>query len=97
MERTGGPLRARTPVNLARLHIRTGDTDAAVRLLDSLYEAVRIGGQCEIDGRPLDFHNLTTTTSSSSSDDHHTLCRWLWTVVLTEGLRALRVIVKTCG
>ena len=71
-------------VNLARLHHRDGDPDAALTVLNSLYDAVRLETETDIDGHRLDFRNLT-----ASATDHQRLCRWLWTVLLADGLRAL--------
>jgi hypothetical protein len=73
-------------VNLARLQLRSGDGVAANRLLDTLYEAVRSGGDAMIEGHPLSFRGFT-----SSVEAHHTVCRWLWTVLLADGTRALAV------
>ncbi|MGH3800268.1 MAG: hypothetical protein ACRDTD_09080 [Pseudonocardiaceae bacterium] len=71
-------------VNLARLLIRGGDGEGAYRLLDTLYQAVRSRTVAVIDGRQVSFQDLT-----SSDEDHRTLCRWLWTVLLGDGTRAL--------
>ena len=71
-------------VNLARLHIRDGNGDTAFHLLDALYHAVTSRTDVVIDGIPLPAAELTT-----SSDDHHELRRWLWTVHLSDGTRAL--------
>jgi hypothetical protein len=71
-------------VNLARLLIRDGDGDAAYRLLDSLSQAARNRSSAVLDGHPIAVSELTT-----SADDHRALCRWLWTVVLADGIRAL--------
>lgn len=45
---------------------------------------MRSGGDAEIDGRQVSFREFTRT-----QDDQRTLCRWLWSVVLADGLRAL--------
>jgi hypothetical protein len=71
-------------VNLARLHIRSGDNDGAYQLLDTLYQAVRSRTDTVIDGTPMPSGELT-----ESGADHHTLCQWLWTVLLADGSRAL--------
>ena len=68
-------------INLARLHIRHGHTDAAV---DLLWRAVRTGRDTSIDARPFTLHELTP-----GSDNHRSVCHWLWTLVLSERLRAL--------
>jgi len=71
-------------VNLARLHIRDGNGDAAFHLLDTLYRAVTSRTPATIDGILLPAANLTR-----SPQDHRDLCRWLWTVHLSESPRAL--------
>jgi hypothetical protein len=71
-------------VNLARLLIRDGDYDAAFRLLDTLFHAVRSRGEVVIDG-----HQLSFLAFTASADDHRALCQWLWTVLLGDGTRAL--------
>ncbi|MGH3978935.1 MAG: hypothetical protein ACRDRZ_08030 [Pseudonocardiaceae bacterium] len=71
-------------VNLARLHIRDGHPSAAVDLLDALYRGARTGTDTLIDGRLVLFADLTSTPH-----DHQEVCRWLWSVLLADGLRAL--------
>jgi hypothetical protein len=71
-------------VNLARLHIRAGDGDAAVALLDDLYQAVLNRTTTVIDGITVPAAALT-----SSPDSHRELSRWLWSVHLADGTRAL--------
>lgn len=72
-------------VNLARLHIRDRATDCAVAVLESLLDATRRAGTAQVDHRPiyLGYDALT------SADARRGLHRWLWTVVVTEGIRAL--------
>ncbi|GGL36167.1 hypothetical protein GCM10010095_21750 [Streptomyces anthocyanicus] len=71
-------------VNLARLRIRDGDGHGAYHLLDSLNRAVRSKTEAVIDGRTKSFQHLTT-----SAADHEQVCQWLWTVLLSDGTRAL--------
>ncbi|MGH3735015.1 MAG: hypothetical protein ACRDT6_05265 [Micromonosporaceae bacterium] len=71
-------------VNLARLHIRDGNGDAAFHLLDNLYEAVDTRTDTVIDGIPIPAATITTTDT-----DHRELRRWLWSVHLADGTRAL--------
>ncbi|MER6174203.1 hypothetical protein [Streptosporangium sp. NPDC001681] len=71
-------------VNLARLHIRDGDGDAALRLLTGLYEAVTGRADTILDDLPVSAETLTSTT-----EDHREVCQWLWGVLLAEGARAL--------
>ncbi|WP_220499003.1 hypothetical protein [Microbispora sp. H10949] len=72
-------------VNLVRLRIRAGDGADAFEMLNSLYEAVATSTDTVIDGLPVPVSELTTTTA----DDHGELLRWLWTVHLADGTRAL--------
>lgn len=71
-------------VNLARLHIRDRDGDAALRLLTSLFEAVSSRTDAVIDGQALPASRLTR-----GEDDHREVRRWLWSVLVAEGARAL--------
>jgi hypothetical protein len=71
-------------VNLARLHIRDGNGEAAFHLLGTLYHAITSRTATTIDGIHLPAENLTR-----SPQDHHDLCRWLWTVHLCDSPRAL--------
>jgi hypothetical protein len=71
-------------VNLARLHIRDGNGDAAFHVLDTLYQATTAQMPATIDGIPVPAANLTR-----SPQDHRDLCRWLWTVHISDGPRAL--------
>ncbi|MFC0860935.1 hypothetical protein ACFHYQ_01365 [Sphaerimonospora cavernae] len=71
-------------VNLARLHIRAGDGDTAFRLLDSLYEALAARTDTVIEGIQVPASELTPTDG-----DHREVLRWLWTVHLADGTRAL--------
>ncbi|MFI7208890.1 hypothetical protein [Micromonospora aurantiaca (nom. illeg.)] len=71
-------------VNLARLHIRDRDGDAALRLLTSLFEAVSSRTDTVIDGQALPASWLTR-----GEDDHREVRRWLWSVLVAEGARAL--------
>ena len=71
-------------VNLARLHIRDGNADTALQLLSSLYEAVTRRTDVVIDGLLVPAATLTGT-----AEDHQELRKWLWTVLLADGGRAL--------
>lgn len=71
-------------VNLARLHIRDGNGDAALRLLSDLFQAVSSRTDALIDGYQLPASKLTRTT-----DDHREVRQWLWGVLLADGARAL--------
>ncbi|MFA1550763.1 hypothetical protein [Actinomadura chokoriensis] len=85
------PLTARTAryaleplVNLSRLLMRAGDPEAACNQLEELYRAVRSRESARIDGRELPLGELI-----GSGREHRDLCRWLWAVVLSDGVRAL--------
>ncbi|MEU4636003.1 MULTISPECIES: hypothetical protein [Micromonospora] len=71
-------------VNLARLHVRDRDGDAALCLLTSLFEAVSSRTDTVIDGQALPASQLTR-----SEDEHHEVKQWLWSVLVAEGARAL--------
>jgi hypothetical protein len=71
-------------VNLARLHIRAGHGAAAFALIDNLYQAVLTRTDTVIDGIPVPAARLTSTP-----DNHARLSRWLWTIHLADGTRAL--------
>ncbi|MGV9386229.1 hypothetical protein ACWDRB_61235 [Nonomuraea sp. NPDC003707] len=71
-------------VNLARLAIREHHGAHAYLLLDNLFHAVSNGGTADIDGHRLPFDGLTRTGT-----DLHTVRTWLWSVFLSEGIRAL--------
>ncbi|MFI9643087.1 hypothetical protein ACIG87_24050 [Micromonospora sp. NPDC051925] len=71
-------------VNLARLHIRAGDHDDGFTLLNTLYQAVACRADTVIDDIPVPATALTHTPET-----HHDLVRWLWSVLLADGTRAL--------
>ncbi|SCG38738.1 hypothetical protein [Micromonospora coxensis] len=71
-------------VNLARLHIRDGKGDAALGLLNDLFQAVSSRTDTLIDGCPVPASRLTRT-----DDDHREVRQWLWGVLLADGARAL--------
>lgn len=71
-------------VNLARLHIRDGDGDAAFDLLDTLYEAVVARTDVVIDGIVVSMARLI-----DHGDHHQQVRQWLWSVHLADGTRAL--------
>jgi hypothetical protein len=72
-------------VNLARLRIRDRDGDNALRLLESLFEGVSARVDTEVDqGLVVPCSQLTTT-----EEGHHQVVRWVWTVLLADGTRAM--------
>jgi hypothetical protein len=71
-------------VNVARLHIRDGNGDAAFQLLDTLFCAISTRTDVVVDGIDVPAADL-----AMSAADHAELRRWLWTVHLADGTRAL--------
>jgi hypothetical protein len=85
------PLDARTArfafeplVNLARLHIRGGNSSTAAALLSTLYHAIHTGTDTVIDTIPVPVAELSQTP-----EDLLQLRRWLWTLHLADTSRAL--------
>jgi len=72
-------------VNLARLHIRDHQPDTAVAVLESLLTATRHAGIAQVDRRPVYLDHNTVTSHEARQQVH----RWLWTVVVADGIRAL--------
>ncbi|WP_435111748.1 hypothetical protein [Nocardiopsis synnemataformans] len=71
-------------VNLARLRIRAGNGTEAFAMLIALREGVRTATTTVIDGHELPLDRIT-----ASGKDRAELHRWLWTVFLGDGMRAL--------
>jgi hypothetical protein len=71
-------------VNLARLRIRSGHGMAAYHLIDTLHHAVHHASDAEIDGNHVRLDRLTLTRAQREQ-----VARWLWTIRLGDGLRAL--------
>lgn len=89
--RSHSPLAPRTAklalqplVNIGRLHIRTGNEDRAHELFTGLYQAMRGGAAIHIDDRVVDTANLL-----DDPEGRPELVRFLWTVLLADGTRAL--------
>ncbi|GAB2868538.1 hypothetical protein GCM10022221_81850 [Actinocorallia aurea] len=89
--RAAGPFDAATAklvlqplINLGRLRTRDDDGITGHELISTLYATVRRREAVLIDGIPTDFDGFTRT-----ADDHREVVRWLWTVLLTDGTRAL--------
>ncbi|GAA1227224.1 hypothetical protein GCM10009676_06710 [Prauserella halophila] len=89
--RSHSPLAPRTAklalqplVNIGRLQIRTGDEHRAHELFTGLYQAMRGGAAIRIDDRVVDTANLLDDRERRSE-----LVRFLWTVLLADGTRAL--------
>lgn len=86
-----GPLTVKTAklalqpiVNLGRLLIRAGHGDRAYQVFHNAYDAMRTGTAATIDGRDIDLGGLVAT-----ADERRELRRFLWTVLLADGARAL--------
>lgn len=71
-------------INLGRLHPRDGNGTAAYQLHEALLNAARTRTQVRVDGKPVSFENIV-----KPGDDHRDIVRWLWTVLLADGIRAL--------
>ncbi|WP_017623418.1 hypothetical protein [Nocardiopsis chromatogenes] len=71
-------------VNLARLAIRAGDGTSAYRILDTLNNGATEARPVQVEGRTLHLDRITAT-----APDRRELVKWLWTVRLGDGLRAL--------
>lgn len=70
-------------INLARLLVRDGDGTAAYQVLEALFEAIKSGTDTVIDGRKIGLADLVT------HDDRREVVQWMWTVLLSDGTRAL--------
>ncbi|WP_137816413.1 hypothetical protein [Gandjariella thermophila] len=71
-------------LNLARLRIRAGDGEQALRLLASMYQAVTSNTDLVLDGHTLPLAEVTGTRY-----EHHKLREWVWLHLLGDGIRAL--------
>lgn len=71
-------------INLGRLHARNGDGAAAHQHIQALFTAVRHHQAVTLDGIDTEPGDLTATP-----EDHREIVRWLWTVLLADGTRAL--------
>ncbi len=73
-------------INLGRLLIRDGAGTTAYQLLAALFEAVtsQMDMDAVIDGRKVRVGHLI-----GPGDDHREVIRWLWSVLLSDGTRAL--------
>ncbi|MGQ0774089.1 MAG: hypothetical protein ACT4NY_06680 [Pseudonocardiales bacterium] len=71
-------------VNLGRLATRSGDGARAYRIFENAYQAVTTQVATQIDGRDVDFKQI-----ASRPEECQELRRFLWTVLLADGTRAL--------
>ncbi len=71
-------------VNLSRLLIRDGDGDGAYQLLNTLFAAVKSRTDAVIESRTIPVGDLL-----GEGVDHREIVQWLWTVLLSDGTRAL--------
>lgn len=70
-------------INLARLRIRAGNGTAAFTLLHDLFGAIGKHASIDIDGQSTDLSDLV------HPGDRAEVRTWLWTILLTDGIRAL--------
>lgn len=71
-------------VNLGRLHTRDGNGATAYQLHEALFQAAKTRTETSIDGRTISMGNIV-----HPGDDHREIVRWLWTILLADGTRAL--------
>ncbi|MFI9598105.1 hypothetical protein [Nonomuraea sp. NPDC052265] len=71
-------------LNLARLQLRADDGQHALRLLDSMYQAVMNRADLVIENRTLPLANLT-----GSPRERQKLREWVWQQYIADGIRAL--------
>jgi hypothetical protein len=71
-------------LNLARLQIRADAGEQALRLLETMQQAVTANTELVIDGHTLPLPHLTRTRQ-----EHHKLREWVWMQYLADGIRAL--------
>lgn len=71
-------------VNLGRLLVRAGHFDRAYRIFGNVFEAVRNQTSTTVDGREIDFNRFVV-----QPEHHKEVGRFLWTVLLADGTRAL--------
>jgi hypothetical protein len=74
-------------LNLARLAIRAGAHDEALRLLDSIHQALADGTDLTISGTVLPLAGLAITGA-----EHRKLREWAWLQHLSEGIRACALL-----
>ncbi|GAB3288962.1 hypothetical protein [Parasphingorhabdus pacifica] len=71
-------------VNFGRLHIRNGQGTRAHQLFTNAYQALRTKTATRTDNRNIDLNELV-----DGQDGRRELLRFLWTVLLSDGTRAL--------
>jgi hypothetical protein len=71
-------------INIGRLLTREGNASPAYQHFQTLFHAARSQTDTEIDGVPVRFRTLVR-----HAEDHRELTRWLWTILLADGTRAL--------
>jgi hypothetical protein len=79
-------------INLARLHIRSGDGERAAQLVGELYSAVANRTDAVIDGIA-----LPAAALDLAPDGHREIRRWLWAVMLATTARALATVGNWSG
>ncbi|MBV9143818.1 MAG: hypothetical protein JO115_23355 [Pseudonocardiales bacterium] len=71
-------------VNLGRLRTRDGNGTAAYQIHEALFQAAKTRTEASVDGRTISLGNIV-----HRGDDHREIVRWLWTILLADGIRAL--------
>lgn len=71
-------------INLARLHTRAGEGQAAWTLLEDLYQAIATRSTISVDSIDIPVAELT-----ADPDIYRDLRRWVWAILLSSGARAL--------
>lgn len=71
-------------VNLGRLHTRDGNGTAAYQLHEALFQAAKTRTEASVDGKTTSLGYIV-----HRGDDHREIVRWLWTILLADGIRSL--------
>lgn len=71
-------------INMGRLHTRAGDGVTAYEIHQQMFTAAASGTTVQIANQTLDIGALVRPGT-----DHRKILQWLWTVLLSDGLRAL--------
>lgn len=71
-------------VNLGRLHTGDGSGSAGYQLHEALFQAARTRAEASVEGRTISLGDIV-----HRGDDHREIVRWLWSILLADGIRAL--------
>lgn len=83
-DKTAVKLALQPLINLGRLHARNGDGIAACCLHEALLRAAGSRGDLTVDG-----HTVRLSSLIPDGEEQAAIVQWLWTVFLSDGLRAL--------